>query len=65
MLVPAALKGREAHKGGYLRFNFSRQLPCSIRAVVCLGLGEERQKEEESNKSNKRISPTVWVNTEL
>lgn len=65
MLVTAALEGREAHKGVYLRFNFSKQLPCSIRAAVCLGLGKERQKEEESNNSNKGISPTVWVNTEL
>lgn len=65
MLVTAALKGREGHNGGYLRFNFSKQHPCSIRAVVCLGLGEERQKEEESNKSNKRIQKSVWVNTEL
>lgn len=64
MLVTAALEGREAHKGVYLRFNFSKQLKCSIRAV-CLGLGEERQKEEESNNSNKGISPTIWVNTEL
>lgn len=65
MLMTAALKGRAAHKGGYLRFNISKQFPCSIGAAVCLGLDEERQEEEESNKSSKGIQKAVWLNTEL